>query len=201
MTIIGITGPSGAGKGEVSGIIKEQCGFYVIDADAVYHELVSSPSDCVDEIRSYFGDSVINDVGALDRIALRKIVFGKENKDNLSLLNRITHKYIKSEIRKKITEFKKQGYDCIIDAPLLFEAELAGDCNFIISVLADENIRAERISLRDNIDIKEALFRISSQKSDDYYIEKSDYTIYNNGQMEILKSDVFRILSERRVIK
>ena len=49
MTVIGITGPSGAGKGEVSRILNEKYGFPVLDADKIYHSLVSAPSDCTSE--------------------------------------------------------------------------------------------------------------------------------------------------------
>lgn len=92
MTVIGITGPSGAGKGTVSKLLNEKYGFPVIDADKVYHSLVSSPSDCLEEIRKSFGDEVIGENGALDRRELAKKVLGGENSEKLALLNSITHK-------------------------------------------------------------------------------------------------------------
>jgi dephospho-CoA kinase len=200
MLVMGITGPSGAGKGEISGILRERYGFAVIDADKVYHDLVSFPSPCLEEIKAEFGDSVINSDGSLDRRALAKMVLGKENAQRLSALNGITHKYVVCEIKKQITDYKEKDCDCVIDAPLLFEAHLDDECDFTVCVLADRKLRAERISHRDKISVEDALLRISSQNKDEYYSSKSDYIIHNDGSTDQLEADLTRILSDRRVI-
>ena len=184
MLVMGITGPSGAGKGEISGILRERYGFAVIDADKVYHDLVSFPSPCLEEIKAEFGDSVL----------------GKENAQRLSALNGITHKYVVCEIKKQITDYKEKDCDCVIDAPLLFEAHLDDECDFTVCVLADRGLRAERISHRDKISVEDALLRISSQNKDEYYSSKSDYIIHNDGSTDQLEADLTRILSDRRVI-
>ena len=200
MLVMGITGPSGAGKGEISGILRERYGFAVIDADKVYHDLVSFPSPCLEEIKAEFGDSVINSDGSLDRRALAKMVLGKENAQRLSALNGITHKYVVCEIKKLIADYKVKDCDCVIDAPLFFEAELDDECDFTVCVLADRALRAERISHRDGISIDDALLRITSQKKDEYYTSKADYIIRNDGGTDRLGATLAKILSERRVI-
>lgn len=200
MLVIGITGPSGAGKGEVSRILRERYGFAVIDADKVYHDLVSFPSPCLEEIRVEFGDSVIDSEGSLNRHALAKMVLGEENAQRLDVLNCITHKYVVSEIKEFIADYKEKDCDCVIDAPLLFEAKLDDECDFTVCVLADRELRAERISCRDKISIEDALLRISSQKNDEYYMSQSDYIICNDGSTDQLEVALNRILSERRVI-
>ena len=200
MTVIGITGPSGAGKGAVSKILNEKYGFPVIDADKVYHSLVSSPSDCLEEIRKSFGDGVIDKHGALDRRELAKIVLGEENGENLMLLNSITHKYVVAEIRKMLITLKSSAPVCVIDAPLLIEAGLCNDCTFTLSVIADKSVRAERISARDGISPSAAIKRINSQKKDDFYLQNTDHSVTNNTDIESLSLSVERILSERRVI-
>ncbi len=199
MTVIGITGPSGAGKGTVSSLLQTKYGFDVIDADSIYHSLVSAPSLCLDEIKLHFGDRVIDEHGALDRQALGKLVLGESNRDKLLLLNEITHKYVVKKIKSKIKYRREKNINCVVDAPLLFEAGLDNHCDFTVSVLADEDIRIERIIKRDNISSDNAKNRISSQKSDDYYISRTDYLIMNNGDISLLESSVMKILSERRV--
>ena len=151
MTVIGITGPSGAGKSAVSALLQTKYGFNVIDADRVYHSLVSAPSPCLDEIKKEFGDSVIDINGALDREALGQIVFGDGNSDKLLILNKITHKYVVDKIVCDIEYCKLENTNCVVDAPLLLEAELDRVCDFTIAVLADEKTRAERIIARDSI--------------------------------------------------
>ena len=89
--ILGLTGPSGAGKGVVAKRLSVVHGFAWIDTDAVYHELISAPSACLDELVEAFGKDILTPDGALHRPALAAIVFDPENKDKLELLNAITH--------------------------------------------------------------------------------------------------------------
>ncbi len=200
MIVIGITGPTGAGKGTISELLYNEYGFPIIDADKIYHALVDYPSNCVDEIEHVFGDSVIAMDGSLDRHALGKLVFGENNRDKLLLLNKITHKYVVEEIKNLILFFSDKCEACVIDAPLLIEADLCHECDFTISVLADAEIRAKRISRRDKINYDEAIIRISSQKADDFYIRNTDYNVSNNEDASLLDIAIHKILSERRVI-
>ncbi len=200
MTVIGLTGPSGAGKGEVARIMSAYS-FHIIDSDAVYHNIVSSPSPCVDELKSVFGQGVVNCDGALNRKALSAIVFKDGNQEKLSILNSITHKYVVIAIRDTISRLEGEGAQvCVIDAPLLIEAGLLSDCDFSIAVLADKEPRIKRICQRDNIDTQSATARINSQKNDEYYISGTDEVIYNNGDLYALQDDVRAILEERGVI-
>ena len=200
MIIIGITGPSGSGKGAVSKIFGE-LGIRVIDADAVYHQIIAPPSPCLDELVLHFGAGILNLNGELDRVALAKLVFGEENKERLLLLNRITHKYVVEKIREMLSEFSLAGEKvCGIDAPLLVEAGLLSDCSFTVAVLAEPRLRAHRISARDRISIVSAIARIQSQKPDSFYIENTDVTLYNDGDLSSLSQEVMRILRERGVI-
>lgn len=200
MTVIGVTGPSGAGKSEISRIFSKKYGFHVLNADDIYHDIVSAPSECLDEIKENFGEMVITENNSLDRRALSKLVFGEENRDKLELLNKITHKHVVNTIKDIISSYKSEKAVFIIDAPLLIEAGLHLMCDFSLCVLADKNIRAQRISSRDNITLESALNRINSQKEDSFYIENTDYCIENNEELQSVDQRVFRILSERRVI-
>ncbi len=197
MIIIGITGPSGSGKGEASKYLSSK-GARIIDADVVYHDVITPPSDCVDELVLNFGKDILTDTGAIDRKRLASLVFGKENKDKLELLNKITHKYVIFRINDIISIYKSQGVGvCVIDAPLLIEADIVKDCNLTVSVLADTNIRTDRIMLRDSIDKSAAERRIMSQKSDSFYIEYTDEIVYNDGDLISLKQQVDTVLAKR----
>ena len=187
MFIIGITGPSGAGKGAASEYLNAKYGYKIIDADRVYHEIISTPSACVIELEEHFGKEIINELGGIDRKALSKLVFGEENKEKLVLLNKITHKYVISEINKIIEKYEDDGYEvCVIDAPLLIEAGVNKICNRVLVVYADKEIRAERIAKRDGIDLDAALLRINSQKPYEFYSENCDFLIINNLSIEEL---------------
>ena len=196
MFVIGITGPSGAGKGAASGYLVSK-NVSVIDADAVYHSVISPPSDCLDELVSHFGRQILDDSGALNRAALAKLVFGQENRERLELLNKITHKYVVARIRELTEKYAISGANaCAIDAPLLIEAGLTDDCDLTVAVLAEKEIRAARIARRDGIDTSLAMSRINSQKPDEYYARGSDAVIYNNGTLEELYAALGKVLSD-----
>ena len=187
MRIIGVTGPSGAGKGAVSEYMRNAHGFKVIDADLVYHDIISAPSECVRELVDNFGRDILNEDGGINRKALSKLVFGEANKDKLLLLNKITHKYVMVEIEKRIELYRSEGAGVtVIDAPLLIEAGVDKMCERVIAVIADKLIRAERIARRDGIDKEAALLRINSQKSDSFYSENCDFLLTNNLQLNEL---------------
>ena len=101
MLVIGLTGPSGAGKGEVSRMLLA-LGIPVIDADEVYHALLVPPSPCLDAIASAFGKQVLRADGTLDRKALSAIVFS--DAAQLQNLNRITHGFVMERIRQELEE-------------------------------------------------------------------------------------------------
>lgn len=187
MRIIGVTGPSGAGKGAVSEHMMATHGFKVINADKVYHDIISAPTECVQELADSFGSCILSENGGIDRKALSKLVFGEENKEKLLLLNKITHKYVISEINTLLRNYSDNGVKiCVIDAPLLIEAGIDKTCDFVISVIAGKELRAKRIAARDGIDYESALLRINSQKPDSFYSEACDFLISNDLQLEKL---------------
>lgn len=200
MVVIGITGQSGSGKSEVAKYLAS-IGFSVIDADMVYHNLISPPSKCLDELELHFGRKILKADSSLNRKTLAEMVFGEENREKLLLLNEITHKHVCREIRKIISSLKAMGCDlALIDAPLLFEAGLDTDCDFVISVVADRQIRLDRIISRDKITPEMAEKRVASQKSPEFYTERSDFTLENNGDVSSLCDGVKKILISKEII-
>ncbi len=199
MTVIGLTGPSGSGKGKIAEILSGY-GVEHIDADSVYHNILIPPSPCLDELVENFGYGILNAGGQLDRRALGDIVFGEENKQKLEKLNSITHKYVCARIRQIIRYFESMDRKaCVIDAPLLLESGLNHDCDFVISVLADTELRAQRIAKRDKISLEDANLRISSQKPDSFYIDGSDIVVYNNGDETQLQSSLLDSLKDGNI--
>ncbi len=198
MLVIGLTGPTGSGKGMVARAF-EACGVPVIDADAVYHKLLTPPSHCLWDIAARFGDGVLLPDGRLDRRALGELVFS--DSDALEALNAISHRYVMEDIRAELERLRRmETRAAVIDAPQLFEAGADRDCNVIVSVLADARLRMERIVLRDGIDAERARRRMAAQKSDEFFRTHSDYIIENNENPDRLLEAVHRILRETGVV-
>lgn len=182
MIILGITGPTGAGKTTASKIF-EQNGIKVIDTDILARKIVMPNKPALKELSGYFGETILLPNGELNRRKLANIAFSNEIFH--SALNKITHRYISMEIEKIIADCKE---DIIgIDGAVLIESGISKKCTYILSVLADEDIRIKRIMKRDSISAEEARLRISSQKNNNFYIENSDYIVYNNGKEDLTK--------------
>ena len=188
MKVIGLCGKSGSGKGIVCSIFAE-LGIKSIDTDKLYHSIISTDSECTAELVSEFGKEIYANPG-INRAALREIVFSSP--DKLLRLNEITHKHILSEVRRIINE-SSDALGIIIDAPLLFESKFDRECDVTIAVIADNDVRIDRIVKRDNVSKEHAKSRLASQISDTELAEKCDYTIENSSTTEELRDNVHQL--------
>ena len=174
--IIGITGPSGAGKTSISKLLKQKLSADIINADEIVKEMSVSGTEYFKEIVKVFGKDVLLDNGEINKSKLASIIFS----DSLQreLLNSLTFKYIVDEIKTKVNSNKSEIV--IIDAPLLIESKIHEMCDIVISVIADKDIKLKRICKRDNIDENTALKRIEAQPQNEFYIKNSNLVIINN---------------------
>ncbi len=196
MKVIGLCGGSGSGKGVVSALFRTY-GFFSIDTDDVYHELISHTSDLTIELTEAFGKEILS-LGKVDRKALSAIVFSGDNSsEKLELLNKITHKHILDEVRERLFRYKSEGARyVIVDAPLLFESGFDKECDIIISVIADKATRICRIMQRDDISYDAAERRLMSQIDDNWLSENSDFIIENNLDKAALAATVEKIYKQ-----
>ena len=193
MYVIGLTGPSGAGKGLVSAFWGKK-GLSVIDADEVYHRLLVPPSPCVDAIAEHFGSGVLREDGSLDRKALGSIVFS--DPAELEALNTVAHRFVMEKIKEELSALEKSGVSAaVLDAPQLFEAGADLLCDKIVAVLAPRELRMERIMARDGIDKASAARRIDAQRSEGYFREHADVILENNSDTEALLKNAEELLS------
>lgn len=180
MKIIGITGGTGCGKTTALETLKD-FGALVIDCDALYHELLESSTELINEIDKYFPGAVTD--GVLDRKALGAVVFTDE--EALRDLNIITHKYIHLELRRRLREWAMQGGTlAAVDAIELFSSGIAKRCCATVGVIADREVRLRRIQQRDGISLEYAMMRVNAQRPNEYFEERCDYILQNNGTRE-----------------
>lgn len=173
--VYGLTGQTGAGK-SIVGVELEKLGFYIIDTDALARKAVENP-EVLDALSEHFGKDIVQG-GKLDRAKLAERAFASG--ENTAALNSATHPEITRLTVEEIHAAEKSGAKAaVIDAPVLFESPLTCLCKKIICVTADESARLERIMLRDSISREKALRRINAQRSEEYYISKSDIVIRN----------------------
>ena len=174
--IIGLTGPTGAGK-STAAKIAEDLRFQVIDCDLCAREAVIKDSGGYYAVISSFGEDILDENKEIVRKRLAKKAFS--SKENTELLNRTLFPFIIRIVKEKITsDF------VLIDAPTLFESGIDSICDKTVAVLSKKEIRLKRILARDKISEPDALLRIGAGKSDEYYLSKADTIIYNDGNPE-----------------
>ncbi len=181
MTVIGLTGGSGSGKGYVSRFFEAR-GIPCLDTDLVSREVCRAGSACLRELCKAFGEDILLEDGEMDRARVRDIVFNDANK--LSTLNSITHRYILDECRRWLSEQSRSYPAAIIDAPLLYESGFDAECDVTVAVTADTDTRISRIISRDRLDRDSALRRLQNQHDNEFYRKNADYIITNDASTE-----------------
>ncbi len=191
--VIGLTGMSGAGKSTACKVFKD-AGFDIIDCDMICREIVKKGKPCLSEIISAFGKEIITAEGELNRSKLGKIIFSDESKR--LALNGIMYPYVSYIVIKSILSEKNNFV--VLDAPTLFESGIDDICDKIVCVVAKKSILIQRIIERDAISPELAADRLNSQNSIQFYIDKSDYSVFNDGNKEELINSVLKVIDAIR---
>lgn len=181
--IIGLTGQTGAGKTEVARQLRK-LGLPVVSADQAARRAVED-AEVKAMLCAAFGDVLKKD-GSLDRRLLAQIAFS--SKQRTATLNAVTHPKIARIMFEEAD--RADGDTVVFDAPQLFEAGEDVFCDRIIGVLADPELRLERIVRRDCISREEAALRMSAQYDERFFITYCDDILYNNGTEQELCADV-----------
>lgn len=193
MNVIGLTGPTGAGKTTVLNLLRDH-GAAVLDCDKVYYELLQADENLRRELTETFGDVFLPD-GRLDRPKLGKLVF--ENETALQKLNTIIYYYMGLEIRRRLTAEKKAGTQLtVIDAINLIQSGLGELCTKTVAVTAPEELRLRRIMARDGIDKTYAISRIRAQENEEYFTRHCHFVLHNDGTEQALREKAEALLKE-----
>ncbi len=184
--IIGLTGQTGAGKSSVAEIFSN-LGLPIVSADNAAR-LAVEDSDIKAALCAAFGD-VLDPDGSLDRALTAKRAFSSPK--NTAILNAITHPRI---IEIMIKEADSANGDTVVfDASQLFESGEDKLCDRIIGVIADKQLRLERLKARDNLSDTEIERRMSAQLDEEFFIRYCDDIISNNGTEEELRIAVKKL--------
>ena len=193
MFTIGLTGQSGAGKGEFSRIFLEKVKAVCLDTDITARQVVEKGKPCLDELSGYFGNEILDENGNLDRKKLASIAFS--DKEKHQKLNTITHFHIMKEICAWLSDTAEGGAKvAIIDAPLLFESGADKLCDITVGIIAPYSTRLQRVMKRDGIDEKNAKIRIDSQPDDSFFKDKCTYIICNDNDIDSLRKNILNLI-------
>jgi dephospho-CoA kinase len=181
MLVIGLTGGIGSGKTAASDYLASK-GICVVDADLAARVVVEPGQPALAAIRQRFGDGVIQADGALDRRALREIVFADSSarKD----LEAITHPAIGAEIVRQLSA-STSPYTLLV-SPLLLESSQHKLANRILLIDVPEEVQLRRTASRDKVAEAQVRAIIAAQMSREEKRRRADDIVMNDADLASL---------------
>lgn len=174
MITCGLTGGCGSGKTTIANMFVK-IGVPVFNSDKCARDSESNP--VVQEgYKKLLGDDIFVD-GVMDRPKMRKLVF--TDKAKLIEVNKFMIPYVRNAFLDFCEKHKDQPY-VILESAILFETKNYKNFDYIISVIADEETRIERVIKRDGLTRKGVEDKLNMQTNDTVREELSDFLIFNN---------------------
>jgi len=147
MQLIGLTGGIASGKTLVSDRFARH-GVPVIDADLLAREVVRPGSRGLNALLTHFGTAILTPKGALDRAALREMIF--VNPPDRAVVDETLHPLIRERSERRIGEARAAGHGYAVYAvPLLVETDQTARFDRIVVVDVPVEVQLERLLARD----------------------------------------------------
>lgn len=210
---VGLTGGIATGKTHVLRHIAER-GVPTIDADALAHEAVKSPSPAFKAIVQRFGPEVVGPDGEIDRRVLGRIVFADQTarRDLEVIVHPAVYDAIQVWARKldaahedRIAGEIANGTRSpnaptptmlvVADVPLLYETGKAAEFDRVIVTVCPEEMQIARMTGRDGMTEAEARQRLAAQWPAAEKAAHADYVIDTTGTFEQTNRQTDEILN------
>ena len=185
---VGVTGGIGSGKSAVTQRLEAQ-GIAVVDADVVAREIVEPGTESLDAIVEHFGEQVLTPDRALDRAALRQIVFA--NPEERRWLEALTHPRIGAEIERQLAVADSPYV--VLSSPLLLETSQRDFVDHVVVVDAPESVQLARTMTRDANSEELVRAIMAAQINRAERLEKADSVVDNSGDMAALDTQVAQL--------
>jgi dephospho-CoA kinase len=133
-------------------------------------------------INEFGEDSYIN--GDLNREKFINLLFSDDT--SRMKMNSIVHPFMKTDFNEWCEIWKNEDY-ILFESAILFDTEDKMEMDFNILVVADMDIRIERVQKRNSFTVENVMERINSQSSDEFKTQFADCVITNNDKEETTK--------------
>lgn len=184
MIKVAITGGIGSGKSTVCRLFN-QIGVPTFDSDSSAKEQYKKPS-IKKIVVELLGEQILTD----DEVDLKKIsdICFKDNE----VLNKLTD-IISNGVLEDYSLFlinNDNSIYTIFESAIIINRNKTHLFDKIIGVVADKDIRIKRVMERSNLPKEEIIKRINNQVSDEEIMDKSNFIIINNSNLEKLLKEV-----------
>ena len=182
--VVGLTGGIGSGKSTVADAFAA-LGVTVVDTDAIAHELSSAQGGAIPEIVAAFGAGVLRPDGALDRTAMRRLVFS--DRGAKGRLEAILHPMIRQESERRCRNAVNSPYVVLV-VPLLVENESYGQLvDRVLVVDCAESAQIERVIVRSGLAEEEVRAIMAVQATRAERLAAADDVLVNDQGRETLR--------------
>lgn len=186
---IAVTGGFACGKSTVCQIFREE-GAYVVSADHIVHNLLSTSEPLKQKIQNWLGTNSVRN-NQIDREYVANKVF--KDPKLLKQLEALIHPEVAFEIEKEYEKAKCSRKNVFVaEIPLLFEASMESQFDHVVVVACDP----EKAFSRSGKSREEFNDRVDNQMSLSEKIAKGHSVVYNNGSLEELRKQVKIIISK-----
>lgn len=186
--ILGLTGGIGSGKSAAAQCFVE-LGVHLVDADNAARWVVEPGRPALAQIAEHFGASVLQGDGALNRSALRELIF--KDPQQRVWLESLLHPLIREEIRQYLA--RAESAYAILVSPLLLETSQHQMVQRVLVIDVPESVQIERTVLRDKTNEEQVRAILKAQASREERLSRADDVIVNDRDPAWLKSEVERL--------
>jgi dephospho-CoA kinase len=180
---IGLTGGIGSGKSSAAKIF-EELGAAIVDTDEIARRLTGPGGAATAAIREQFGDDYLTRDGSLDRVRMRKLVFG--DPASRRKLESILHPLIRDGSKARLVTVPEPYVLLVV--PLLLETGAYRDLiNRVLVVDCDEEQQVERASRRSQLSADEVRAIMAVQLPRSERLARADDVLHNNADLTALR--------------
>ena len=187
--VVGLTGGIGSGKSAAAAEFAT-LGAAIVDTDAIAHELTGPGGDAIDEVRRIFGPEFISESNAMNREAMRELVF--RDPAQKKRLEALLHPMIRAESARRISASAAPYVVHVV--PLLVESrDHRQRVQRVLVVDCPESLQAERVRARSRLPAEQVAAIIKSQVSREKRLAAADDVIDNSGSIDALQQQVRKL--------
>ena len=177
--VVGLTGGIGSGKSTVADLFVAQ-GAALVDTDAIAHELTGPGGAAMAQLIAAFGPEVARPDGAMDRAAMRRLVFADPSAK--ARLESILHPLIR-QLSAERCRAATAPY-VILAVPLLVESGTYRErCDRVVVVDCPESLQIERVMARNGMSSDEVKAIMATQASRPQRLAAADDIVLNDGDL------------------
>lgn len=194
MIVVGLTGNLAAGKSAVAELWR-RAGVPVASADRFAREAVAPGSEALARVEALLGPGVVAAGGALDRGAVRRIVF--RDREARRGLEAIIHPEVR-RLRDAWTAGRRgEGAEVVVwEVPLLFETGMEAEVDVVVLVDAPRAVRRRRAMETRGLSSEEVDGMMRAQMPVAGKRAGADFVIENGGTREDLASRADEVLAQ-----